>query len=121
MLQRAIAGNDAGFALAAGPATAEERCVDARRFHRFKDALVRLDFNGLFRFFQHGAVWFSGRWCKEAFGMEILFGPAELACFRQNTIDHALGTADVEMGAKGLSIENILDRYEELLLIAINF
>ncbi len=48
MFERSITGDDIGFALAAGPATAEERRIDACRFHRFKNAFMRVDFDGLF-------------------------------------------------------------------------
>ena len=59
-----------------------------------------MNFNGLFRFFQYGAEGFAWRWRQEAFGMEVLFGPAQLPRLGQNAIDHARRAADIEMGAE---------------------
>ncbi len=106
MFQRAIAGDDIGFALAASAAAAEERRIDACRFHRFENALVRMHLDGLFRFLQHGAERLAGRRRQEALGMQVLFGPAQLPRLGQHAIDHAFGAADIEMGAKGLGLQH---------------
>ena len=60
MFQRAIAGDDAGFALAAGSAAAEEGRINARRFNRFENALVRVTSMVFFDFFNTARKGFPG-------------------------------------------------------------
>ncbi|VTZ62689.1 hypothetical protein EMEDMD4_440003 [Sinorhizobium medicae] len=118
--QLAVAECDPCFALPAGTAATEKGRIDAGRLNRLQHALMMTDMDGLAGARQLDRKGLAGLGGQKALGMQVLLRPARLQPGLEYAVDQARGTADIEMRAERLAVEQAGDRNAIVFGIAID-
>jgi hypothetical protein len=112
--------NYAGFALSAGTAPAQIGRIHARAFHRFEQAFILAHLDHFVGHGQFDFKRFARLRRKEFLVMHSLIRPAEFFRRRAHPIDHALGAANIDMCADGLTVEQGLKRNRLILIVVVD-